>query len=205
MKRKEPKFIALDCDDVLLNYNHAWGDMYAKYFNLPKFNEPVNPKAYYAAEYWGIEWDDFKPELQEFNKHFHIYGWRDMQALDGAIEATHILRDNGYKIFVVTRMPASGEKQRSDNLHELGFAFDAVIGTGHTTTHNPKKPFIEALNPEYFVDDLITNFVGIESDTKFVWLDVGRIHEENEQLKDVHDIHHTHSNLFDFVTTVIQK
>jgi phosphoglycolate phosphatase-like HAD superfamily hydrolase len=202
---KDPNLIVLDCDDVMVDYNKHWATMYKRYFNQEL--NVANHKAYYASEYWGVDWTGRKAEEKEFYDHFTVHGWRDMDALEGAIEATHILKDYGYKIIVVTRMPASGEAARTANLKDLGFKFDAVIGTGHTNDHNPKKPYIEVLKPKYFVDDLIANFTGIETNnqTEFVWLDVGRHHPENEELKKTHDIAHIHNNLLEFVTTKIKK
>lgn len=203
--KQQPKIIALDCDHVLLDYNKTWGNLYSNFFKKPI--TIANPDAYYAQEYWGVDWTDRDEELLAFNHHFTLNGWSDMDALDGAIEATHILQDNGYKIFVVTRMPESGEKARSNNLNKLGFKFDSVIGTGNPKFGNPKAPYIEALHPDYFVDDMIVNFVGIDKNlrTKFVWLDIGKEHYENTELKKSQNIHHTHVDLYEFVTQVIQQ
>lgn len=202
---KEVKIIALDCDDVMVDYNKAWGNMYRKYFNQEL--SIANAKAYHAADYWGVDWTGRKEESESFFNYFTHNGWRHMDALDGAVEATHILHDYGYKIFVVTRMPKSGEPARTANLHDCGFKFDAVIGTGHTHIHNPKKDYIEALKPKYFVDDLIANFTGIDTNkhTKLVWLNIGRDHPENEELRKTHDIDHEHHTLLDFVNTRIKK
>jgi phosphoglycolate phosphatase-like HAD superfamily hydrolase len=202
---KEPKIIALDCDHVLLDYNKAWAALYKNYFKKELF--PTNHKAYYASHYWGVDWIGREHEEQEFYDHFTHHGWRDMKAMEGAIEATHLLHDAGYKIFVVTRMPPSGEVARSANLYDLGFKFDAVIGTGDSLEHNPKKPYIEALKPNYFVDDMISNFTGIDTNrhTKLVWLDIGLEHAENDTLRQTHEIDHIHNNLLDFVTTNIKK
>ena len=202
---KQPKIIALDCDHVLLDYNKAWAELYKKFFNQELF--PTNEKAYYACDYWGVNWNGREKDEQTFYDHFTHNGWRDMVAMEGAIEASHILKEEGYKIFVVTRMPPSGEAARSANLSDLGFKFDAVIGTGDSHKHNPKKPYIEALKPNYFVDDMIANFKGIDTNnsTKFVWLDIGLEHPENDELKKTHEIHHIHSNLLDFVNINIRK
>lgn len=204
-KMKQPKMIVLDCDHVLLDYNKAWAELYKKYFKRELF--ATNPKAYYACEYWGVDWKDKQHEEQEFYDHFTHNGWRDMEALEGAIEATQILHDVGYKIFVVTRMPKCGEEARTANLKDLGFKFDSVIGTGDSFYDNPKKPYIEALQPDYFVDDMIMNFKGIDTNkkTKFVWLDIGLEHPENTSLRETHQIDHIHQNLLEFVHTNIKK
>lgn len=201
---KQPKIIALDCDDVLLDYNKAWGKIYADFFNIEDI-QPINSKAYFAHDYWGVNWSNRKEEHDAFNQYFHDNGWKNMEALDGAIEATEMLRDANYKIFIVTRMPEACEKDRTMNLNNLGFAFDAVIGTGHGMDHsqNPKKPYIEALRPDYFVDDLVANFNGIKTTTKFVWLDLEKEHEENNLLRNKIKIHHVHKNLLDFVTNIL--
>ncbi len=201
---KQPKLIALDCDDVLLDYNKAWGKIYSDFFNLNAI-QPTNTRAYHADKYWGIDWINRKEEEKKFLQHFHNHGWKNMEALDGAIEGTKLLRKNGYKIFIISRMPESVEKDRTENLKKLGFEFDSVIGTGHSKdkNHNPKKSYIEALRPDYFVDDLVANFHGINATTKFVWLDLNKQHQENDDLRKKIKIHHIHKNLLSFVTTIV--
>lgn len=200
---KKPKIIALDCDGVLLNYNQAYGKIYSETFNQPL--QVAKPNAYHAHNYWGIEWDKQLEKKSIFQSAFNEHGWKNMPALEGSIEATHLLRSKGYKIFVVTSMPEFAEKHRHENLTNLGFAVDATIATGSKKDKkNPKKPYIDALMPEFFVDDLIENFHNIDSPTKFVWIDWKC--EDNDQshhrLNNLR-IHHEHENLLDFVKSVI--
>ncbi len=200
---EEVKMIALDCDDVLTDYNSRWGELYAEFFEVDNFI-PKNKKAHYATDYWGVNWINREKERNAFEHFFHEKGWSSMKALDGAVEATKILKEMDYSIFVVTRMPKSGQDFRTQNLKELGFSFDAVIGTGHSHNelHNPKKEYIEALEPQYFVDDLMDNFHGINSRTKFVWLDLERDPTPNHHLfKDI-PLHDTHPNLLSFVKSI---
>ena len=61
---KNPKLIALDCDHVMLDYTKHWGTLYQKLFNQ---NLTVaNPKAFYAKDYWGVDWSDRKQEEERF-------------------------------------------------------------------------------------------------------------------------------------------
>lgn len=201
---KQPKLIALDCDEVLLDYNEAWAEIYSKFFKTDNL-KPKNTKAYYSADYWGVDWNNRKDDQVAFLKYFHDNGWKDMNPLEGSIEATHMLKEAGYKIFVITRMPEVCEKDRIENLQNLGFAFDAVIGAGIATdkNHNPKQQYIEALRPDYFVDDLMANFKHIKTSTKFVWLDHKKEHPENDELLKKIKLHSTHDNLLNFVKTIV--
>lgn len=200
------KIIALDCDDVLTEYNKRWGELYAEFFQLESL-PVVKPNAHYNTHRFGITWENREKERVAFDHYFNEKGWATMYALEGAAEATHMLKDMGYKIFVVTRMPKHAENHRTDNLNSLGITFDAVIGAGHAKhkLHNPKKEYINALEPEYFVDDLMDNFHEISENVKLVWLDLQRDPTDNYHLfKDI-KLHDKHPNLLNFVNKLYYK
>ncbi len=200
------RIIALDCDDVLTDYNKRWGELYAEFFEL-ELLPIVNPNAHYNTDRFGITWNNREKEKIAFESYFNQNGWSSMEALDGAAEATHMLKDMGYKIFVVTRMPKHAENDRTENLNNLGIQFDAVIGAGHAKhrLHNPKKEYINALEPEYFVDDLMDNFHEISENVKLVWLDLQREPTPNSHLFEHIKVHEKHPNLLNFVKKIYQN
>lgn len=189
------KIIVLDCDGVLIDYITHFGQIYNKVFN--KKLDILNHKAYYPENHYSLSWDDDK-QKEHFFKQFDAHAWRDMQALPGAIEATQKLKKLGYKIIVLTSIPNEFEELRHQNLLELNIPVDATIACGYIKGVNNKKPYIEAINPEYFVDDLITNFKGIDSDARHIFID----HEHCDILVEKHEkikIHKSFSSLENFV------
>lgn len=195
---KKEKIIVLDCDGVLLDYNEAFGRVWQEYYNkeLPVFDGSL----YHAENYYNLKWSHID-ERKKFFNHFNTCGWSIMKDFPQSIEATHLLREAGYKILVVTSMSLSGQAMRHENLTRLGFAIDATIATGSKINNtNPKKTYIENLNPDFFVDDLLSNFEEINNQTNFVLID-NRASDSPNLITDRSSIllHSTHSNLWNFV------
>ena len=193
------KIIVLDCDGVLIDYMKHFGEIYHKIFNR-KLNI-LNPKAYYPENYYSLSWDNDK-QKEHFFEQFNVQGWRDMQDLPGAVKATQKLKKIGYKIIVLTSIPNEAEDKRHKNLLDLDMPIDATIACGYNSGVNHKKPYIEAINPEYFVDDLLTNFKGIESNSRHIFIDHKNPDitlEKTEKIK----IHKSFSSLEEFVDKLI--
>ena len=199
------KCIALDCDGVLLDYNEAYGRLLKEFFGkeIPVFD----PTCYHAENYYGIanKWVN-KEERAAFFKLFNEKGWAMMQALPGALQATQQLKDMGYYIYVVTSMDKKAQEMRFNNLKQLGFPIDEVISTGKKHGHqNPKKEYIEHIKPEYFVDDLISNFHNITSNTHFVLIDLPATDSPNLDFKEPINLHSKYNSLLDFVKFMNQS
>lgn len=188
--------IALDCDGVLLDYNHTYGIIYEKSFGIkPKI---VNNEAYHANNYFNLSMTD--DEKKVFFSVFDKEGWKDMKALPQAIEAVDLLDALGFEIVCVTAMPHHAEKDRLFNLKNLGFKIDKVIATGSSINgENPKKKYIEQIKPQYFADDLLHNFHNIETDTKFVLIEWKSFDSPNHG-QDFNIAHYRHDNLYNFVS-----
>lgn len=142
--------IALDADGVLLDYNRGYGGVWEKHFGVAP--ELCEPRAYHATTYWGVE---NPPKDHAFWEQFDREGWANMPAMPGALEACLRLSQAGHTLVCVTSMPEHRAEMRLANLKELGFPIERVIATGtpEDKTINPKKQAIEALQPDWFVDD----------------------------------------------------
>jgi hypothetical protein len=62
-----------------------------------------------------------------------------------------------------------------------------------------KKKYIEELKPQYFVDDLLHNFINIQTPTKFVLIEWTTFDNPNHGL-DLSIAHYKHDNLYNFVS-----
>lgn len=146
----ESLLIALDADGVLLDYNRQFGKVWGDHFGQAPVC--VEPRAYHATTYWGVQ---APANDHPFWSAFDQGGWSSMPAMDGAVEACQRLVAAGHRLVCVTSMPTHREAERLANLKALGFPIERVIATGHCKdkTANPKKAAIEALGPDWFVDD----------------------------------------------------
>jgi hypothetical protein len=190
------KKIVLDCDGVLLDYSEAYKRVYEQHFS--ETLSIINPLAFHSEEYYGISFTDER--RLDFEAAFNRLGWCSMQALPGAIEATHLLKKAGYSIHIVTSIPMEARLSREQNLRNLGFMIDEVITTGQKIgSANPKRDFIHDIHPDFFVDDMMANFQDIDCATHFVLIENRLVCAENQKLKESISIFSQHTQLLDFV------
>lgn len=190
------KNIVLDCDGVILDYNHIWGQVLSQFLQ-----KNVLPKkiAYHAYNMF-----DYKLSAQEtdaFHELFHKNGWINMQALEGALEAVSLLKAKHFEIHIVTSIPQEAYWARKTNLENLGFSFNSLHTVGFHRHFNPKKEIINQICPDFFVDDLMKNFEGINFKTDCILIDIPGEDNPNHlyQNKDSLNILSTHNSLLDFV------
>lgn len=191
--------IALDADGVLLHYNKAYGTIWQEHF--AETLSVMDANAYHATTYWGVN-DPERPH--EFWNLFQRKGWRNMEAMDGAIEACHKLHAAGYRLVCVSSMPADKQQDRFDNLRDLGLPIDQVIATGSTFGFrgNPKKAAIEALQPLYFVDDELRKLKDLPDSVHCVLVDPGHSDNPNEGQDDSYLTMRV-SSLLDFASQLL--
>lgn len=153
-----PLLIAIDGDGVLLDYNRTFGALWERHFGVTLI--AAEPRAYHATTFWGV------PRLAKdhgFWNRFDEEGWRHMPAMPGALRACIRLKEAGCRLVCVTSMPTHQQANRLANLQDLGFPIEAVVATGGSgnKTENPKKAAIEALAPDWFVDDELRKLRGL--------------------------------------------
>lgn len=191
----KPLFL-IDGDGVMLDYNQAFKEHYEKIYQ--KTLTLKNPKAYQAVDAWGVD----KMSEEEY-KHFKnesakLGMWENMPALPGSLEFVNEI-SKYFTVWCLTSMPQEHEQDRLKNLQKLGFPIEKVIATSRIGNENPKKRFVEKLNAAYFMDDLLQNFVDINSKlkTKLIFLDWR--HENSPNKKYAHiNPHITINNYNDF-------
>lgn len=199
----QKKTIVLDCDGVILDYNTQFAVVYEHAFS--KKLEIIEPRAYHAVDCWGVQ---FTPdEKSQFYKSFDTLGWGGMPAFPGVKESIDILKNLGYKIIIVTSMNDKARDLRIKNLQALGIYFDELYATGRVLRHeNPKKEILNQIKPDYFVDDLITNFEGLDSSIQRVLIHDNLVGNPNDKHLYTIDVHKTYANLCDFVDyEILQK
>lgn len=197
------KVIALDCDGVMLNYLDTYKKLYDEMFNTDV--KVVNPRSFAPNMHFGISWTERQEDKLAFQVFFDENGWKNMKALPGAVEATKHMKELGFDIVVVTSIPKNKDLDRMINLEKAGFPINDLIACGaHSSTipgSNLKEPYLKKIMPQYFVDDLLSNFHNVSDIMKCVLIDWSCENNDDwnsnkkEQIVEVFD---THEYLLDF-------
>ncbi len=194
------KLCVLDADGVLLNYHQAFKETYEKMFE--RQCHVVSPTSYLSLKYFGLP-DFSEEEMTKFKKEF-IQQWNSMMALEGANEAISILKEKNYKIIVLTAIPEEHVQAREENFKKLKMNIDAVIASPVKKKDvNPKKEYLDVLQPHFFVDDYIENFKQLSMNGKKVLIQKNHhdIDDYQQKIKK-YEINHVHGNLLDYVRSL---
>lgn len=153
--------IALDCDGVLLDYNLAYANAWARFSGQhPAMRDS---EAYWHFHRWSVERLDGE-QLAQFRSFFDEEFWSSIPPIVGAIEACHLLHDSGYELICVTAIVGSYAKARLRNLLDHGFPIKKVVATGNVLGQtNPKANVVHQLRPAAFIDDYLPNLFGIQT------------------------------------------
>jgi phosphoglycolate phosphatase-like HAD superfamily hydrolase len=145
--------IALDADGVLLNYNEAYANAWARAFGQrPALKDA---QGYFPHDRWDAPMlgPDGRDALrQAMQEDF----WSTMPAIDGALQACRLLADAGYELVCVSAVKQQFHAGRLANLQRLGFGIQRLYATpsdGKGATVSPKAAAIHELMPDAFVDD----------------------------------------------------
>lgn len=203
------KYIAIDGDGVLFDYNKAAAALFYKLYK-EELRE-VYPQAYNFHIQYDIEGSkkpDFMKLIYPMFDKFEI--WGKMPGLEGALEATKMMKDKGYTLVCLTSMPPKYQSLRHQNALDLGYPIDHVIAVDRRSAkkngiNNPKKAWILENKPVAFIDDLLKNFIDMEDviDTQLIWLDNQHSHHDNPNLEfDKASVHQTIHKLQDFANSL---
>lgn len=194
------KYVAIDGDGVLFDYNLAAALLYERMYKEKL--KRVNPGAYN----FHIEYDIANTKHPEFHKMTYpmfdkMKVWGKMPGLEGALEATKMMKDKGYTLVCLTSMPPTYQSLRLQNAIDLGFPISECVAVDRRAAKragvdNPKKQWIMENKPVAFIDDLLKNFVDMEdvTETQLVWLDNKHIASDNPNLS--HDKNMVHKIVY---------
>jgi phosphoglycolate phosphatase-like HAD superfamily hydrolase len=153
--------IAVDGDNVLVDYSVAYANAWKKAFGeLPQERDP---SAYWPMDRWAVE-RLTGARLDRFRASFDDQFWATMPAVDGAIEACHLLHEARFRVVCVTALDPQYQAARLRNLRALGFPIDRVVATGAASLGaSPKAAALAELGPIAFVDDYLPYFQGVKA------------------------------------------
>lgn len=194
------QLIVLDCDGVLTDYNKYFKSIYEEKFGTVL--NITNEKSFHIHNYYDLKWENDEIKKDFFNK-FNDSAWDTVIPLEGAIEATQLIKKKGYKIIALSNVPEKHQDKIHQTLVKTGFIIDATIAFGRFGSIKSKKKYVEILQPEYFVDDLKSSFYGLDSKTKNILIDAKLHDSPNNFYEQNVNINATYSTLYDFVKVKI--
>lgn len=189
--------IALDADDALLDYHHAYARAWAKAFGgLPAVRDPL---AYWPIDRWEVR-RLAGDELAQFRACFDHHYWSTIPAIAGAVDACHALVAAGYELVCVSAIEAQFEAARLRNLRDCGFPIARVVATANAAVDvSPKAAALRELQPVAFVDDFLPYLRGIPAEIHTALV----LREPNGSPNAGDDLvwaHSRHADLADFTT-----
>ena len=101
--------VALDADGVLLDYNMAYAGAWERAFGV--YPQEKDPHAYWAIDRWQVE-RLAADRLQRFRNCFDESFWSGIPAIEGAVQACHVLTRAGYELVCVSALPARFRQAR---------------------------------------------------------------------------------------------
>jgi hypothetical protein len=152
--------IALDADNVLLDYSTAYAMAWERAFGW----HPVerDPTAYWPSDRWDVTWLSGEP-MKRFRACFDVKFWSTIPAVEGALEGCKELHDAGFALVCVSALEFEYEAARLDNLRAHGFPIERVVATGFAaSTVNPKASALAEVDPIAFVDDYLPYLRGLK-------------------------------------------
>lgn len=154
--------IAIDVDGVKLDYRQAYAHRWGRVFGtIPVVKDPT---AYKLWDHLDIEFLEGK-RLEEWNKSSDSEFWRTMPYIPGALEACHDLVAAGHDLVSVTACPSEYHEERAYNLREFPLADLHCVGSlieRHNQIVSPKAEILATLKPDFFIDDYINYFAGVD-------------------------------------------
>jgi len=154
--------IALDADNVLLDYSLAYADAWARAFGERPIEQ--DPLAYWPMHRWGVARLS-GDRLERFRSCFDEAFWSTLPAVSGALEACKDLQAASFELVCVSALEAQFEASRLENLRALGFPIERVVATGSASgSVSPKADALRRLNPVAFVDDYLPYFRGVSDE-----------------------------------------
>lgn len=155
---------ALDCDGVLLNFDHSFARVASEVLG----REVVKLNNRYELETrYGLTSKDFQYAWDALDDHAH--GWKNMMIIPGAVEAVATLRAQGASIHLVTGILDRHAESRLANLlaHTIEVEDIHCVGDGKSS----KTSVLRDLKPVGFVDDRLFLLNDADFVPHRVWVD----------------------------------
>jgi hypothetical protein len=182
--------IVFDVDGVLLNFLQTIS-------NYIESNYALKSSIPYATSQWSLVKRFEEAEIDKFGFNnikleFEKAGlWKSLEPMPEIDLMKEIIHNPMFEVFFVTSIPPHLHADRKDNLEAL---LKTKINDSNLVCLEPgvsKKPTIEALNPDYFIEDSFKNLQDCHIDKAHtsLWIDLN---------EDFYDMSRAHE--YDFVT-----
>ncbi|WPC68009.1 HAD family hydrolase [Rhodoferax ferrireducens] len=154
--------IVLDADGVLLDYHHAYRQVWQKAFGV--LPELADPQAYFPIHRWKVPMLDVAQRNHLRECQDEVF-WSTLPAIGGALDAALSLDAAGFELICVSALPLKFEAARLKNIRDLGFPIKRVYATPVNPDNEPNRSVkagaLETILPVAFVDDYAPYLRGI--------------------------------------------
>lgn len=164
--------IAFDVDGVFVNFMQTISQFIEK-------NYLLKSKLTYSTTQYSL-YDRFESEYIDalgfdniklaFEKKGH---WKNLEAMPEIDAIKEIIHNPLYDIYFITSLPPHLHADRKENLENLlGKKLDSekifCVPLGES-----KKPYVDAVNPDYFIEDNLHNLMECHGSHTSIWIDLG--------------------------------
>lgn len=141
-----PYRLAFDCDGVLLNFDHGFGQVASDALGRPVIKQNNAYELHLRYQLTETEMARVWSALDD-----HPQGWAGMNPLQGAREAVAYFKAKGFEIHVVTGIEPRLSETRVANLLAHSMPIDGIVCVGNGKAS--KAEHLRSLGPVMFVDD----------------------------------------------------
>ena len=147
--------------------------------------------SYTLSERFNINKEDVSPIFE----HLMNIGYADLPLLEGADIAFNKLKEEGYKIHIVTGIPESCKELRLNNFYKYGLYPDTIdcVGGGKSQ----KDLIVREYNPVAIADDRIQHLEQSSFVPQKIWINNGD--NQGDYLKNEKNVTYETTSLLDWV------
>lgn len=173
--------IAFDVDGVLLNFLQSTSDFIESHYGIQR-NIPYSIAQYDLYERFKQEDIDaitFNKIKAEFEKHGH---WKNLEPMPQIENVKMLFNNSNYDICFVTSIHVHLFEHR---LHNLGVVLGQEINPSTlycVALGESKKPFIDMIKPDFFIEDNLNNLVDCKGTHQSIWIDLKESYYDSKHL-----------------------
>jgi hypothetical protein len=174
--------IAFDCDGVLLNFMQTTSKFIESHYGF-KHNVDYSACQYDLYERFKKE-DIDSVNFDKIKEEFERYGhWSKLEPMPHIENAKALFADSRYDISFVTSLHVHLFEERIHNLSiVLGQEIDPnklfCVPLGRS-----KKPYIDMLTPDFFIEDNLNNLVECQGNHTSIWIDLKESYYDKTKLE----------------------
>jgi hypothetical protein len=176
--------VVLDVDGVLLNFQHLFSNFIEEHYGLT--SATVNDKSQYTLYHRFPQHIIDGITIPAIKENFEAAGkWAELKAMENSHMIQELLINPLFEIYFVTSISPHLIDFRHKNLCNILDTHIPKETIFCVPLGDSKKPYVDQLCPDYFVEDNLHNLVDCEGKHQSMWIDLEEpdAYEVNEAAK----------------------